>query len=138
MRNTICQNRSEVINRVVKIQMHHLDGKTSDMKLYMPVETPCCDMQESAVRYLEALTEHLTARHLMITHYQIATGSLWDDGREIYSCFYNPVYIPFDKVYVPTYRFGNWVDPLDVKKEKQQQKFTIFRTDTMSAKLFLN
>lgn len=130
---------SQFSHRVTRITLFHLDGTTSNMKFMMPVTTAWGEMQETATVYLQALVENLTRTWIKIRGFQIAMGSIYQNGEEIYSSYYAPVEIPLNKVFIPPIELGRWVTLEERQKAEKETKYELVRHQAMKASMcFLN
>lgn len=111
------------VERVVKIELHLLDGSIKEAKLTFPLFTFWSDPDELAGTYLSAWINHMTKHFLKLKSFQVHLGSINDKGEEIYSIHYAPDEIPLNKVYVPRQNIkGRWVKPETEKRRQQRAK----------------
>lgn len=108
--------------RVVKVELHQLDGSTQEAKFYFPIFTWSTDALELAGLYISEVVRHWTKHYLKIKSFQVRLGSVNNTGKEKYDLCYELEEIPLNKVFVPKYPSGKYMRPETVKKREQAQR----------------
>ncbi len=104
------QIRKKYVSRIAKAVLYHLDGTESEIKLILPIFTMSGDPEELGNTFMSEWIKALTRSFISLSHFQVHLGSIDFAGNETYTTYYQPFYIPVDKVYVmPDTIKGKWL-----------------------------
>lgn len=109
---------NEFNRTIVKVDLYYLDGTTNQIKMTLPHNTK--GGLEELNKYLTAYVCELSKYFIKISHYQITMGAQTKDGQEHWIYLYHKKEIPLNACYVVNWPLGAWVDPVEVKRKRQE------------------